>query len=403
MKKKLFGFILGIALVLFLAACGGEDDPAGEEVDASSDGDRTVTIATLADMTGATADTGTPYAEGQGHYFEYLESQGGVDGLNIEYLSEDYGYEISEAQRIYQQFRDRDGVEAILGWGTGDTEALRQQIATDKIPFMSASYSENLKNKDESPYNFFAAASYSDQARTILSWIKENHDGDNPTVALLYNDTGFGRSPIEDAKAYAAEIGVEVVDEQVIDLGATDAQSQLLNMEDNDPDYAIIQQTWNATTTILRDAQTLGIDTQFIGLNQAVGEGLIDQAGEVSEGFMGVLTHALPYEEVDGMAEYKEFLESKDMTVDDINMQHVAGWVVAKVMVEGVKNAAEATDGEITGEDILAGLESIEGFETGGLAAPVTFSDVHAGTEQVRLGVDENGEWKAITDYISFE
>ena len=104
-------------------------------------------------------------------------------------------------------------------------------MASDKLPFFSASYSENLKNLEESPYNFLVAASYSDQGRTVLKWIKDNHKGSDPTVALLYNDTAFGRSPIEDIKAYAAEIGIKVVDEQIVDVQATEAQSQLLNME----------------------------------------------------------------------------------------------------------------------------------------------------------------------------
>lgn len=118
---------------------------------------------------------------------------------------------------------------------------------------------------------------------------------------------------------------------------------------------------------------------------------------------MGILTHALPYEEVPGMEEYKEYLESRGKTIEDINMQYVAGWVAAKVMVQGAIHAAEQTDGEITGEDILAGLESITDLDLGGLAAPVTFTeDLHAGTEQARIGVVKDGKWEAITDYVSY-
>ena len=168
---------------------------------------------------------------------------------------------------------------------------------------------------------------------------------------------------------------------------------------------AIVQQTWGATAVILREAQTLGIDTQFIGLNQAVGEGLIDQAGpEITEGFMGTLTHALPYEDVPGMDEYKEYLDEEGIKIEDINMQHVAGWVSAKVMIEGIKKAAEMTDGEITGVDLLAGLESLEDFDTGGLSAPVTFNaESHAGTEKARLGIVVDGKWEELTDYFSYK
>ena len=186
----------------------------------------------------------------------------------------------------------------------------------------------------ESPYNFLAAASYSDQGRVVLSWIKENHKGDNPTVALLYNDTAFGRSPIEDIKTYAKEIGVEIVDEQVVDVKATEAQSQLLNMKKKNPDYAIIQQTWGAASTILRDAKTLGIDTQFIGLNWAAGEGLIKTAGaDVTEGYLGVLTHAFPTEDLEGVKEIKEYINAKGMKIEDIDQKFVQGWSTAKIFL----------------------------------------------------------------------
>src|SRR5699024_6142695 len=260
---------------------------------------------------------------------------GGIEGVHIDHSGEDYGYEISDAQRTYQSFRDRDNAVGILGWGTGDTEAMREQVTADEIPYISASYSEALNNPEANPYNFFIAASYSDQGRMVLDWIKENHEGGEPTFALIYGDNGFGRSPIEDIKAYSKEVGVEHVGDFIIELDATEAQSQMLNMQKAAPDYVIVQETWGATAVALREAQTLGIETQFIGLNQAVGEGLIEQAGaDVTEGFIGTLTHALPYEEVEGMDEYKEYLEAEGKSIEDINMQHVAGWVSGKVMAE---------------------------------------------------------------------
>lgn len=415
--KKLSSLLVGLVLMLgLLAACGGggggntsapADTGGGDQGggDAAASGDvRTVVVRGIYDITGGTGDVGTPYAEGQAAYFEYLDSKGGFEGLKIDHTGEDYAYNITEAQRIYQAFRDRDKASAIIGWGTGDTEALRQQVANDELPFVSASYSENLKNIDESPYNFLVAASYSDQGRAILQWIKANHEGGEPTVALLYNDTAFGRSPVEDIKAYAEEIGgIKVVDEQVIDVAATEAQSQLLNMQKANPDYAIINQTWNATATILRDAQTLGIETQFIGLNWTAGEGLIDLAGDVSEGFIATFTHGLPYEDLPGMADINEYLEAKGKTIDDINQKFVQGWATSRIMAEGIRLAAEQKpEGDITGADIRAGLESINNLDLGGLGANVSFApDNHAGTEELRLGKVVDGKWEVITDYFN--
>lgn len=401
---------MGVMLLLLLAACskGEGDKTAGNSNDSAGEnsGKRTVVVGALYDITGATGDVGTPYAEGEKAYFEYLENKGGLEDLNVKLVGKDYAYSIPEAQKIYQELRDKEKASAILGWGTGDTEALRQQIATDQLPFFSASYSENLKNLKESPYNFLVAASYSDQGRAVLKWIKDNHKGGNPTVALLYNDTAFGRSPIEDIKSYGKEIGVKIVDEQVIDVRATEAQSQLLNMEKKNPDYAIIQQTWGATSTILRDAKTLGIDTQFIGLNWASGEGVIDIAGaDITEGYMGIFSHAFPYEDQSGVSEIKEYLDSKGKSLEDINQKFVQGWSAAKIMVAGIEAAAKKhPEGDITGVQIREGIESLSNVDLGGLGANVSFSaDNHTGTEKTRLGVVKNGKWEPVTDYFSYK
>lgn len=413
-RKSLLTLLFGLLAALVLAACGGGDGGGSDEPTSTDnggttdngDGDvRTVKIGGIFDITGATGDVGTPYAEGGEAYFEYMAETNGFDGLNIELIGKDYAYEIPQAQTDYQAFRDRENVSAILGWGTGDTEALRQQVAQDELPFMSASYSENLKDLDESPYNFLVAASYSDQGRAILKWIQENHEGDNPTLALLYNDTAYGRSPIEDIKNAAPDFGVEVVDEQIIDVAATEAQSQLMNMEKKNPDYAIIQQTWGVTSIILNDAHTLGIDTQFIGLNWSAGEGLFDVVNpEAAEGFIATLSHAFPYEDFPGLDEIEEYLESKGKTLEDIDQKFVQGWATAKVMAAGIVKAAEETDGEITGADIRAGLEKLDNYDLGGLSPNVSFSpEKHWGTEQTRLGIVKDGKWEQLTDYFSYE
>lgn len=409
-KKGLFSFLVGLVVVLVLAACGdgGSGDATsdnGSDNGGADNGKRTVKVGGIFDLTGATGDVGTPYAEGAEAYFKYMQDKDGFDDVNIQLIGKDYAYEIPEAQKDYQAFRDKENVSVILGWGTGDTEALRQQVAQDELPFMSASYSENLKDLDESPYNFLVAASYSDQGRAVLKWIQENHEGDNPTLALLYNDTAYGRSPIEDIKEAAPDFGIEVVDEQVIDIQATEAQSQLLNMEKKNPDYAIIQQTWGITSVILNDAKTLGIDTQFIGLNWSAGEGLFDVVNEeAAEGFIATLSHAFPYEDFPGLDEIAEYLEGEGKTLEDINQKFIQGWATAKMIGAGVEAAAKQTDGEITGADVREGLESLEDYDLGGLSPNVTFGpEKHWGTEQTRLGIVKDGKWEQLTDYFSYE
>ena len=51
----------------------------------------------------------------------------------------DYAYKIPDAVNLYKTYKD-DGIYLIQGWGTGDTNALKEMVNADKIVYMSASY-----------------------------------------------------------------------------------------------------------------------------------------------------------------------------------------------------------------------------------------------------------------------
>ncbi|WP_202079313.1 ABC transporter substrate-binding protein [Caldalkalibacillus salinus] len=390
-RAQLLGWIVGLT-VLLLTACSS---PAG--------GSDVIRLGGLFDVTGATGDVGKPYADGAKAYVEYINDEGGVNGKKVDLIDIDYAYSVPQAQEGYRKLTQQDQVVGILGWGTGDTEALRALVAEDHIPYISASYSENLADIEENPYNFLSAATYSDQAKVAIHWFLEQWDENRaPRLALIYNDTPFGRSPVADTRVYAEERGVELVDEQVVDLTSLDASSQLLNLQEKDPDFVIINQTWGATSTILKDARRLGIDATFMGLNWTTGEGLIPLTEEAGEGFIGVVTHAFPNEgeTVEGLSEIESYLDTKDKTLADIDQKFVQGWTSAKIMLEGVRLAGDT----VTGETVREGLEQLNEFNTGGLGAPVTFSaESHRGANQIRLAQIQDREFVMLTDYIGYE
>jgi branched-chain amino acid transport system substrate-binding protein len=358
-----------------------------------------VTIGALVDLTGPTGDVGKPYADGIRDCVRYFNENGGVNGKEIDLLMVDYQYKIPQAIAAYKDFL-RKKVVAIHGWGTGDTEALSKFITKDKIPYFSASYSEHITNPANNPYNFLVGVTYSDQARIALKFIKEN--GKKKTVAFVYNDTGFGRSPFfPDGEEYAKKIGVELVDKQVVDLKALDATSQLLNLSKAGAEYALVQETYMATSTILKDAKKLGVDTKFIGLNWTFGKTLIELAKDAAEGFYGTNPFAL-WEQTDVKGiQFLHDLNKKynpDVTYRKIN--YIQGFSSMYVLL----SALNQTKGELTGENIKKTLESFKDFDTMGLTAPVTFTkDSHKGVNALKIYQIQNGKMVPVIDYISAE
>src|SRR5271157_2545563 len=96
-----------------------------------------IKIGSIIDISGGTADVGKDYALGVTEAVAYVNDNGGINGKKIKLFQFDYGYRISEAITTYKRFRDFDKVVAVLGWGTGDTEALSPTVTKDKMPYVS--------------------------------------------------------------------------------------------------------------------------------------------------------------------------------------------------------------------------------------------------------------------------
>lgn len=360
---------------------------------------QTIKIGGIFDVTGATGDVGAPYAEAVRDYIAYVNKHGGVNGKKIELIDVDYQYKIPQAVSAYKEMVSK-GVIAILGWGTGDTEAMAPMIANDKIPYISASYSEHLVF-EKTPYNFVGATTYSDQARLALKWIKDNWNDKsrNPKVALIYNDTGFGRSPIQDAEEFAKKIGVDIVDKQIVGLKDLDATTQLLNMQKKAPDFAIIQQTTMATSTILKDAKKLGLKTKFIGLNWTFSEKLLEQAGSAVEGYYAVMPFAFWHETnvkgVQFMHKVRKEVKGKE---DAQPVNYTQGFIAAYLLVEALKKAGN----NLTGENIKKVLES-NTFDMMDLCAPISYKpNLRKPNISAKMYTVENGKIKPITGFLKY-
>ncbi len=227
-----FAMLVGVA-------CGKDKKNNASKSSTTTKAD--IKVGAIFDLSGATADVGTPYSEGIRDYIEYKNASGGVDGHKIALTWQDFGYKVPQAEQLYQQYVSQ-GAKVFMGWGTADTEALRPRITTDKIPFMSASYAETLSDPKVTPYNFFPGASYSQQMRIALQYISDQNKGKHIEVAVFHNDSPFGTSPLEDGKKYIADKKLNIgFKNYPMPAGATDYVAQIGQAKTQGAKYIIIQ------------------------------------------------------------------------------------------------------------------------------------------------------------------
>ncbi len=332
-----------------------------------------IKVGGIFDLTGITSDVGKPFAQGVRDAVAWVNENGGVNGKRIRLLDQDYGYKIPEAVALYKRLVHDEKVVMIEGWGTGDTEALKESVTKDKIPFFSASFSAHLNDPLKTPYNFFVGPSYSDGLRAWLRWVKEDwkDKSRNPRVAFFYGDNAYGKSPMEAGRRFAKEIGVDLVAEEVLPGIVQDATSQILDMKQRGADYGFTQVTTPNFSAVLRDARKLGLTTKFGTNLWGMGELLIAVAKDAANGVVGIVPHPPFGENVPGMAKIVAF-HQKNHPNDAHDTNYVRAWSYVMVWSEALRRADKA--GKLDGEGIRAALETMRDFDLGGLAPPVTYT-----------------------------
>ncbi|SNR58549.1 amino acid/amide ABC transporter substrate-binding protein, HAAT family [Haloechinothrix alba] len=373
---------------LTLAACGG---PGAEE----GDGDGPIPIGVISDLSGATADVGTPYSEGIRGYAEWLNEQGGIDGRELDLNLNDYAYDVARAEQLYSQYVN-EGVVAVQGWGTGDTEALRQKVAQDELPFMSASYAETLVDPEESPYNFVVAATYSDQMRVALDWVASDSGGDG-SVAVFHHDSPFGTAPVGDGEAYIEDNDLGLgYDSYAMPEGATDYVAQLNRAESAGAEYVVVQNVSSPAAMLATNIAQQNLDMTVVCLNWCADEQFIDLAGDAAEGHIMVQPFSPPSDPVEGHSEPADYLESQGESLEDKGLHYVQGWYTMHVMAEGIRHTIDSGQ-EVTGSNLRDALRSMDPVNTGEVTVPISFdADSHRGMEGTGIYQVDDGEMTTV-------
>ncbi|OGP96819.1 MAG: hypothetical protein A2157_03325 [Deltaproteobacteria bacterium RBG_16_47_11] len=361
-----------------------------------------VRLGALQDTTGPTSDVGKGEAVGVRAAVQYYNDKGGINGKAIKLFQYDYGYKVPEAITTYKRFKEVDKVLMILGWGTGDTEALAPTINSDKIPYLSSSFSAHLTDPKKTPYNFVYGTDYSTNARgAITYWYEEvwkkdskwkdlREKGVKPKfVCFMATASPYATAPIKAIKDQATLLGFEIGPDQDVALNALDVKSQVLRAKDFGANLVWHGNTTMSVSAALKDAYALGLGADHIINNWGFDENLPKLAGTAAEGAIGLIACALFHDEYPAKKIVHEYgLRTDPNTpLENRHIREVQGWVKVTLAVDAMKKADKA--GKLNGPGIKEAFEAYKNWpglkEFGGQLVTVTPTD-HRYSSIVRVG-----------------
>ncbi|TMI87584.1 MAG: hypothetical protein E6H00_15275 [Bacillati bacterium ANGP1] len=359
---------------------------------------QTVKLGALFDITGATGDIGSHFADGFRDYIRWINERGGIrSGTRIDLLFTDYQYKPDQAVTFLKKLAEQDQVPAISGWGTGDSILMKPQIESYGVPYIPASFHEGLL-EPPNDWIWMMGPSYTDHMRALLDYIKRTHTGGgSPRVALAVHNSDYGRSPVAPAKAYGPKVGVEIVDVEEVPANTIDATSQLLNMKRFSPTHIVIQNVARPSAIVVRDARKLGLQAQVLGIHYIGDELLYELAGDAADGVVASTFVSNWFENVPGMRQIHEINAAYHPNVQVRPLHYTQGVVHAKVWVEVLKRA-----GALDRASIGKALTNFR-MVTDGLTAPITFaSGDRKGADGLKLlRADARAkQFRPITDFF---
>jgi len=359
-RRRLLGLLVFLFFMTTGGLCFGQVVP-GVTAD-------TIKLGVLSDLTGKASYYGRACADATTVYFKYVNEKGGINGRKVEVIVEDHQWNVSQNTAAAKKLLKRDNVFALpISYSTLTTQAMIPLIEEEKVPTIAISEAREMFMPPKR-YLFATGTPYDLQIEVALNYITKNLKKKDAKFGLLFQDDDSGVTCRRVLEKWDKEGKIKFVRSEPFKQGDVDYSTQAVNLNRFAPDYTVLMSEARTTASFLREAKKIGFSCQFIGVSSAVSSGMLDLAGDASEGFWGINSKAETYEDVPGMVFLRQVTE-KQMGKYDINPYYVYGWVNALVMGEGLKRAGR----NLTREGLVNGLESLKNFDVGGLVAPITY------------------------------
>ncbi|MEW6616501.1 MAG: ABC transporter substrate-binding protein [Thermodesulfobacteriota bacterium] len=377
--KKVFvaAALLGIVF-LINASVGQAKDVRGVT-------DKSVKIGVILDQTGPAAAITVPCTQAIRTYIRYINDNGGVHGRQLDVIVEDDRYSIPATLAAYKKLVFRDRIFSFIGPGSGGfVNILWRKIQQDKLPNVSVVFPDLAVNPLKR-YIFTTSDTYEGQVRVLVDYIVKEYKLKNPRIALVYPDTETGKIDLRPALERLKGYNIEPVTKEVMMAGAIDASSQVMSLKKNNVNCVIHVGLITASAmTFLREMRKFGLETPaFHSWGAMLGEE-IHTLGETAKQFYSVHALAPWYGEGSGVKSMRgitlKYHPGTEKPYRGTLYTH--GWVLATVLVEGMKRAGKNLDAET----LVDALETLKNFDTGGLCNPITYTSAsHKGGDSWRI------------------
>jgi branched-chain amino acid transport system substrate-binding protein len=326
-------------------------------------------------------------------YFSKVNSEGGVNGRRIRFISYDDAMIPAKAVEHARKLVEDDGVLLLFQtMGTASNLAIQKYMNDRKVPqLFVASPSSRFGDPRSFPWTMGFQPTCRAEGRALATWLREHHPG--ARVGILSQNDDYGRECVAGMReGLGARAGGMIVSEQTYELSDPTIDSQLVNLKAAGVNVLYDVSSPKHTIQAIRRVHELGWRVLHLvsSVSSSIGSVLKPAGLEASRGIVAAGFGKNPddptWKEDPGMIAWRAFMDrhfpKRDRSAPDVFT--VFGYTVAQVMVEVLRRCGD----DLTRENVMRQATSLRDVELPLLLPGIrvnTASDDYFPLEQFRL------------------
>ena len=329
-------------------------------------------------------------------YFRAINDAGGINGRKVRTVYYDDGYKPQDAAANTKKLVEQDKIFAVIApQGTPPVVATLDYLEENKVPLLFPFQGSPVTRGKK--YVFSGMTLYDRQSRMMIDYLVVERK--YKTFAVLYQDDEYGKAFLT---AFEKDLGrhrLKLTATEPVKRGATDVSAQIAKLQAAKPQVTFLVLTPGPGAQALKERQKIGwTDTVMVSSGPLTDERYLALAADAAEDVEGLSLWPDPLtSDLTGVRQYREAMQ-KYFPKNEPNRYSLSGYFAALLFAEGAKRAGKG----LTRDGVIAGLESIKGWESG-ILPPITIGPDHETQKQGFWVKVEKTRFKALTDWLKSE
>lgn len=341
-------------------------------------GPQVIKIGHIAPLTGDAAIYGEWETQGIDLAVDEINAKGGINDRQVVVIHEDDQLDPATMTNALNKLITVDKVPAVIGeTSSSGTLALAPIAERNKVVLISdGAAAISVSNAGEYVYRIFPSNALEGQKLVELASSLNLKDG-----AVLYINNDFGIGLAKEVSNDFVSAGGSISITEGYNPDATDFRTQLTKIKEKNPKVIFLLGYPKDMATILRQAQELGLKSQFLAPDTFNDPQVIEQAGNSAEGVIFV------YPSNGDPTKWQVFNDKiKNKYGKDANIITAMAYDATNVLAEAMKKGP-------SGEKVKEGLDQLKDYP--GVTGSITFDkNGDAVSREMTVGIVKDGKFQ---------